>query len=119
MGFLELLFSGVRVFVSELVTVVAEAVRVVLEEIDQSSFGRAATQLVQGVTRKYFSTAENLAAEERELAEKFVRDGRRTETDAERLQEIALEREVLRKKIDAAKKKLEAEEKEISKELGF
>ena len=103
MGFLESLFSGVKVLVSELVTVVAEAVRVVLEEIDRSSFGRAATQLVQGATRKYFSTAKNLADEERELAEKFVHDGRRSETDAERLQEIANEREQLRRQIDEAK----------------
>lgn len=110
MGFLESLFSGVRVFVSELVTVVADAVRVVLEEIDRSSFGRAATQFVHGATQKYFSTAQNLAAEERELAEKFVRDGRRSETDAERLQEIAAERVSLRKQIDAAKASNAAQE---------
>ena len=110
MGFIESLFSGVRVFVRELVTVVAEAVRVVLEEIDRSSFGRAATQFVEGATRKYFSNALNLVAEERELAEKFVRDGRRSETDAERLQEIATERETLRKQIDAAKASNAAQE---------
>ena len=110
MGFLDSLFSGVKVFVSELVTVVADAVRVVLEEIDRSSFGRATTQLVQGATRKYFSTAQNLVDEERELAGKFVRDGRRSETDAERLQEIATEREALRDQIDAAKTSNAAQE---------
>ena len=110
MGFLESLFSGVKVFVSELITVVADAVRVVLEEIDRSSFGRATTQLVQGATRKYFSTAQNLVDEERELAEKFVRDGRRSETDAERLQDIATEREALREQIDAAKTSNAAQE---------
>ncbi|MCZ2115241.1 MAG: hypothetical protein LC131_15640 [Anaerolineae bacterium] len=103
MGILDALFSGVRALVREVVTVAAEAVHVVLEEIDKSSFGRAATQLVQGVTRRYFGVAEELAEEERGLAEKYQRDGQRSEADAERLREIAAERERLRKDIDAAK----------------
>jgi ssDNA-binding Zn-finger/Zn-ribbon topoisomerase 1 len=110
MGFIESLFSGVRVFVSELITVVAEAVRCVLKEIDRSPFGRAATQLLQGATRKYFSTAQNLVDEEREFGEKFMRDGRRSEADAERLQEITAERDILRKQIDAAKASNAAQE---------
>lgn len=110
MGFLDSLFSGVKVFVRELVIVAAEAVRVVLDEIDKSSFGRAATELLQGATRKYFTTAADLAAEERELAEKFQRDGRRSEADAERAEEIAAERDSLKKKIDAARSKEAADE---------
>lgn len=103
MGILDSLFSGVKALVREVITVVAEAVHVALEEIDKSSFGRAATQLVQGVTHRYFGAAEELAAEERELAAKYIRDGKRTNTDEERLQEIAAERERLRKNIDTAK----------------
>lgn len=110
MGFLESIFSGAKVFVRELVTVVAEAVRVVLEEIDRSNFGRAATQLIQGATQKYFNTAANLAAEERELAEKFRRDRRRSEADATRVQEIAAERQQLKKHMDSVKSKEAANE---------
>jgi hypothetical protein len=110
MGFLDSLFSGAKVFVRELVTVVAEAVRVVLEEIDRSSFGHAATQLIQGTTRKYFGVAADLAAEERELAEKLQRDGHRSGADAERLQEIATERARLKKQLEAAKSKESADE---------
>ena len=110
MSFLDSLFSGVMAFVKELVTVVGEAVKVVLEEIDRSSFGKAATQLFQGVTRKYFSQAEGLAEEERELAEKFERDRKRSAKDAERINEINAERERLRKEIEAAKAREAAEE---------
>ena len=110
MSFLDSLFSGVKVFVNQLVTVVGQAVKVVLDEIDRSSFGQAATQLVKGVTRKYFSVAEDLAAEEQELAEKYQRDGKRTEADKERLREIHAERERIRKEMEAAKAKEAAEE---------
>ena len=110
MSFLDSLFSGVKVFVNEFVTVVSEAVKVVLEEIDRSSFGKAATQLVKGFTRKYFNDAKDLAAEEQELAEKYQRDGRRTEADEERLREIQAERERIRREMEAAKAKEAAEE---------
>ena len=110
MRFLDSLFSGAKVFVKELVTVVGEAVRVVLEEIDRSSFGKAATELVHGFTRKYFSKAEDLAKEEREFAEKFQRDGKHSDQDEERLREIHAERERLRKEMEAAKAKEAAEE---------
>ena len=105
MSFLDSLFSGVKVFVKEFVTVVGEAVRVVLDEIDQSSFGKAATNLVKGFTRKYFNQANDLADEERELAEKYQRDGKRSENDDGRLREIQAERELLRKEMEAAKAK--------------
>lgn len=110
MGLLDSLFSGVKVFVRELVSVVGEAVRVVLEEIDRSSIGRAATEFVQGVTKKYFRQAGDLAEEEREFAEKFERDGKRSEKDEERLREIQAEREQLRKEMEAAKAREAAEE---------
>jgi hypothetical protein len=92
------------------VTVLGDAVRVVLEEIDRSPFGKAAAGLVHGFTRKYFSQAEDLAAEEREFAEKFKRDGKRTEQDEERLREMQAERERLRKEMEAAKAREAAEE---------
>lgn len=110
MGLLDSLFSGVKVFVKELVTVVGEAVRVILDEIDRSSFGKAAAGLVQGVTRKYFSQAESLADEERELVEKSQHDGKRSVKDEERLSEIHAERELLRKEMEAAKVRDAAEE---------
>ena len=110
MGFIDSLFFGVKVFVKELVTVVGEAVRVILEEIDRSSFGKAAAELLQGITRKYFSQAESLAAEERELVEKRKHDGKRSEKDEERLSEIHAEREGLRKEMEAAKINDAAEE---------
>lgn len=110
MDFLDSLFSGVKVFVKELVTVVGDAVRIVLEEIDRSSFGKAATGLVRGVTRKYFSEAEDLAAEERELVEKIQRDGSHSDNDMERLKGIQADRERIRKKIEAAKANEAAEE---------
>jgi hypothetical protein len=103
MSFLDSLFSGVRAFVKEFVTVAAEAVRVVLEEIDRSSFGRAATDLIRGVSKRYLHDAGDLAAEERELAEKYRRDGRRTESDRERLREIDLAREKLKKEMESEK----------------
>lgn len=116
MGFLDSLFSGVKVFVNEAFTAVTEPVKVALYEIDNSSFGRAATQLLQGATRKYFSDAADLAEEERELASKYQRDGHRTEIDAERLQEIATERSRLKRDLDAARVQEAAQELREQKE---
>lgn len=110
MNLLDSLFTGVKVFVRELVTVVGEAVKVVLEEIDRSSFGRAATGFVQGMTKKFFRQAEDLAEEEREFADKFQQDGKCSEKDKERLREIQAERERLRKEVEAAKAREAAEE---------
>jgi hypothetical protein len=110
MNLLEALFSGARALVREVVSIGRTAVREILKEIDNSSFGRAATKLVEGVTQKYFSTAHTLAEEERYLAEKAQRDGRRTANDAERLREIELERKVLRAKLEEANAQSAAEE---------
>ena len=103
MSFLDSLFSGVTAFVRELVTVVTDAVRVVLEEVDRSVFGKAATELVRGATKRYFNVATDLAEEEQELAEKRRQDGRLRDADLERLRQIELQREQLRKEMDAAK----------------
>lgn len=103
MSFLDSLFSGAKAFVRELVSVVSEAVKVILEEVDRSVFGKAATELVKGATKRYFNTATDLAEEEGELAEKRRRDGRLREADLERLRQIEEERERLRKEMDAAK----------------
>lgn len=116
MGLLDSIFSGVKVFVRELVTVAAEAVRVVLDEIDKSSFGRAATELIQGATHRYFSTAADLADEERDLAKKFQRDNRRSAADEERLKEIAAERDRLKKELETARSREAADDFRQQKE---
>lgn len=110
MGFLESLFSGVKVLVRGIVSVAAEAVKVVLKEIDHSAFGRAATKLMEGVARSHFSTAADLAGEERELAEKYQRDGRHTVADADRLKEIEAERARLKRELEETKSRQAADE---------
>lgn len=110
MSFLESLFSGAKAFIREVVVpvlhaakqVAVETVRVVLEEIDRSEFGRAATRLIDGAARQYFGRAEDLAAEQREIAERARRDGRRSTRDVDRLREIDLERRKLREDLDTA-----------------
>lgn len=103
MGFLEAIFSGVKAFVREIVSVASEAVRIVLGEVDRSNIGRAATQLVQGATKKYFKSAADLALEERDLAAKYQKDRSRSEVDEERLRQITAERDRLKIDLDAAR----------------
>ena len=110
MGWLDSLFAGAKAFLTEAVEFVGQAVKAVLQEIDKSSFGRAATGLVRGVTERHFNTAQDLADEEREFAEKRLRDGRFTENDLDRLREIKAERDSLRKELDAAKAVRSAQE---------
>lgn len=110
MSFLQSLFSGVRALVSGLVSVAREAVRVVLVEVDNSSLGRAATDLVNGVTRKHFSRAFDLVEEERELTDKRLRDGRYSSADLDRLKQIEAERDDLRRELELAKKAKAAED---------
>ena len=102
MRFLDALFSGAKALAKELVGVGGTLVREILREIDNSSFGKAATRVVSGVADHMFGTAQNLAEEERDLAAKFQRDGRRSETDAARLREIEAERDSLRKAMEEA-----------------
>lgn len=103
MSFLQSLFSGAKALIRGVVEGVREVVRVVLTEIDNSNVGRAATELIRGVTSRHFSRALDYVEEEREYAEKRLRDGRLTEKDQERLREIQAEREALRKELEAAK----------------
>lgn len=110
MSFLQSLFSGVKALVKGFVSVAREAIRVVLVEIDNSSLGRAATDLVKGVTRQHFSKALDLVEEERELSEKKLRDGKHSSSDLDRLREIEAERDSLRRELEAAKKAKAAEE---------
>lgn len=100
MGFLDALFSGAKALAKELVGLGGTLVREILREIDNSSFGKAATRMVSGVADRMFSNAQDLAEEERDLAAKYQRDGRRTEADAERLREMEAERDSLRKAIE-------------------
>jgi hypothetical protein len=103
MSFWQSLFSGVKAFFEGVVGVAMEVVRVFVSEIDRSDVGRAATELMQGATRRVFVQAQDLAGEEQELSAKRQRDGRVTERDSERLREIEAERDQLRKALDEAK----------------
>ena len=102
MNFLDALFSGAKALVKELVTIGGGLVREILREIDSSPMGKAATRVVSGMADRMFGTAQNLADEERDLGEKYQRDGRRTEADAERLRELEAERDLLRKAMEEA-----------------
>lgn len=110
MNFLDALFSGAKALVTELVSVGATLVREILREIDNSSFGKAATRVVSGVADRMFGNAQDLADEERDLAAKYQRDGRRTEADAERLRELEKERDRLRKAMEQANAARDAQE---------
>jgi hypothetical protein len=101
MSFLDALFSGAKALAKELVKAGGTLVREILREIDNSSFGKAATRVVSGMADRMFSQAQNLADEERELAEKYRRDGRRSEADEERIRELKEDRDRLRAEMDA------------------
>jgi hypothetical protein len=116
MGFFEALFAGAKAILAGVVEVAAHAVRIVLAEFGHSAVGRAATALANGVTRKYFSNARDLAGEERELADKYRRDGRRSEQDSERLIEIQRERERVKKALDETKGRQAEEELKTAQE---
>jgi len=110
MNFLDALFSGAKALAKELVSFGRTLVHEILQEIDNSSFGKAATRVVAGAADRMFGDAQDLADEERDLAEKFQRDGRRTEADAERLRTLNAEREQLRKAMEAANAARNAQE---------
>jgi hypothetical protein len=118
MGFFEALFAGAKAILAGVVEVAAHAVRIVLAEFDHSAVGRAATALANGITKTYFSSARDLADEERELADKYRRDGRRSELDSERLSEIEQERARVKKALDESKaRQAEDELKSAQEEL--
>lgn len=100
MGFLDALFAGARALVREVVQVGRLVIREVLEELDRSAIGQAATRVIHGFADRAFSQAKDLADEERELAEKLRRDGRRSAADDDRVREIHQERERLRKLVE-------------------
>lgn len=110
MNFLDALFSGAKALLKELVDFGGSLVREVLREIDNSSFGKAATRAVSGVADRVFGSAQDLAGEEAELAAKAQRDGRRTDADAQRLREIEAERDRLRAELDKANSDRKKEE---------
>ncbi|MCK2097354.1 zinc ribbon domain-containing protein [Thauera aromatica] len=84
----------------------------------RSEIGRAATRYINGASRQHFSRAEELAAEQREIAERAKRDGRRSSRDDDRLREIDLERRTLREELEAAKaSEASADLKEAATEL--
>lgn len=105
MGILDALLSGAKAFIKETAKVVGEAIRVILEEIDRSEIGKAVTQFVIGASDRLFNAARDLADEEAELAEKFRRDKKQSESDRERWEAIQRERTDLRSKLDVAKTK--------------
>lgn len=119
MSFLDALFSGAKALAKELVGIGSTLVREILREIDSSSFGKAATRVVSGVADRMFGDAQNLADEERDLGEKYRRDGRRSEADDERLQELKRERDLLRKAMEEANAARAAQEfKDRADEVG-
>lgn len=110
MGILDALLSGAKAFIKETAKVVGEAIRVVLEEVDRSEIGKAITHFVKGASARYFNTAKDLAEEEAELAAKSQRDGKMSEADRERWEDIQRERAELRTKLDEAKTREAAQE---------
>ena len=60
MAWLDSLFAGAKAFLKGAVVAVRETVKAVLEEIDNSSFGKAATQLVRGVAERHFNAATDV-----------------------------------------------------------
>ena len=110
LNFLEALFAGAKALVKEIVSVARTIVREVLAEIDQSAFGRSATRVVDGIADRYLGQAKDLADEERELAEKVQRDGKRTDADAERLRAIEIERDRVRTELERVTAERSAQE---------
>lgn len=116
MYLLKSLFSGAKALLSGVREVVKGLVVEVLKEFDRSSFGQAATTLVKNASKHYFSSAQDLADEEREYAVKRQRDGKLKETDLERLYEIQAERDALRKELETAKAAQAAKDLEHAKD---
>lgn len=82
----------------------------IFQEFDRSSLGRATTRVVTGMADRLFGHAQDLVDEERELAEKFQRDGQRTTADTDRLREIEAERDRLRAELEKTNAALAAQE---------
>lgn len=120
MGFFDAIFSGAKALFMGLVDVGTMLVRQVIQEFDNSAFGKTATRVATGVADQMFGTAKNMAEEERELAAKYQRDGRRSEADAERLRNLEAERDKLRSELEAVNAARAAHEfKERADKLGI
>lgn len=110
MNFLTALFRGAKAIWEGAKHVGRTLIQDVLQELDRSAFGRAATKLVEGLVDHHLKSARELVVEEDELAKKYLRDGRRTEGDIERLEAIRTERNRLRIELDKANTELFAAE---------
>jgi len=110
MGFLDALYSGAKALAKGLASAGRSLMREILKEIDNSPFGKAATRVMSGAADRMFGDAQSLADEERDLAAKYQRDGRRSDVDVERLRQLNEERERLRKDMDAANAARNAQE---------
>lgn len=118
MSLLDTLWGGAKALIQGAVSVAREVVRAVFEEIDRSPFGKAATEIIKGVSRQYFGRAQDLVDEERELADKRAKDGRLREADLEQLRAIQAKRDEWRKELEAAKAAEVAKElREVSEDL--
>jgi hypothetical protein len=100
MGFLDSLLSGVMAVLGKGLEFVGRAVGVVLRELDNSAIGQAVTGLAKSLTPEY-RRAEDLAAREREIAERAARDGRTHSRDQDELAEINRARDELRRQMEA------------------
>lgn len=100
MSFLDAVFSGARAVVKGLLDVGRDFVRDVLVDLDRTSIGKAAARVLNGFADKAFARAKDLAEEERELADKLRRDGRRSSADEDRLREIQEQRDKVRKAVE-------------------
>jgi hypothetical protein len=103
LALLDALWSGAKAFIKEAGQIAAGVVRAVLEEIDRSEIGKAITSYIRGAGNRYFNTARDLAEEESELAAKRGRDGKLSESDRARWQDIQQQRTELRGKLQEAK----------------
>jgi len=121
------LFPGARAIVTKFVDQVVEAVVDAGREFvnDWMKVEKdAATKSPEASRRSQRSRAEDLAKEERELAEKLQRDKARAQSDADRIDEINAERERMRKEagkanaFQAAKEIAEAEDLISAKTTG-
>lgn len=92
------IFPGAKAIVTKLVdravVAVVSAGRAIIEEWAQNPVSQRDAYTS---AKEQQSAAEDLAAEEKELAEKFKRDGQRKSADADRVEEIKATRDQLRK----------------------
>lgn len=101
MNFLEALFAGAKAMVKQIVGAVRTVVQGLLAEVGPSASGRNAA-LGHGASDRFFKQAQDIADQERELAEKAQRDRKRTEADVQRLRQLAIERERVRAEMERA-----------------